>query len=126
MAFAADTFNTLWTMRGLLPENRVLDFVSVFGNDPFSRRQIELLVGTRIGIVQSPALPGLKPGISTITLNGYERNFDYWRSQSAARRLASYFDLFAARLEDRDLIYFSAIILAILTFDYQKVLLDAL
>jgi 2-dehydro-3-deoxygluconokinase len=64
-------------MRGVLPEDSILDFVSTIGGDPFSRRQIAFLADNRIGIANSPILAGLRPGIYAITLDGYERSFDY-------------------------------------------------
>ncbi len=38
MGFAGDTFNTLWTLRALLPADSRTDYVSAFGDDDFSRQ----------------------------------------------------------------------------------------
>ena len=47
MGFAGDTFNTLWALRALAGEDRAVDYVSAFGDDPFSRDQIAFFARTR-------------------------------------------------------------------------------
>ena len=47
MGFAGDTFNTLWALRALTDETVPADYVSAFGDDPFSRDQIAFLAGAR-------------------------------------------------------------------------------
>jgi 2-dehydro-3-deoxygluconokinase len=125
-AYAGDTFNTLWTMRALLPPDCVLDFVTALGDDGFSRRQQAFFNEHGIGTAHSPVIPGLRPGLYAITLDGYERSFDYWRSQSAARQLA--FDRNALRqsLSGRDLIYFSGITTAVMPNEHLENLFDEL
>lgn len=115
MGFAGDTFNTLWTLRGLLPGNAVTDYVSAFGDDEFSRQQVAFFTKHGIGTADSPRYPDARPGLYAITLDGAERSFTYWRSDAAARRLADDKDALARSLAGRDLIYFSGISLAILS-----------
>ena len=69
LGFAGDTFNTLWAMRALLPADVPADYVSAFGDDPFSRDQIAFFHGHDIGIARSPVIPGARPGLYAITLN---------------------------------------------------------
>ena len=126
MGFAGDTFNALWTMRALLGSGVATDYVSAFGDDPFSVRQIEFLAESGIGIAASPRLPGARPGLYAITLDGHERSFTYWRSDSAARRLADDAVSLAASLAGRQLILFSGITLAILDPAARLTLLEAL
>lgn len=126
MGFAGDSFNTLWTMRGLLSDSDGTDFVSAFGDDEFSRQQLAFFAAHGIGIAQSPRIAGARPGLYAITLAGAERSFTYWRSDSAARRLAEDPTALAHSLADRDLIYFSGITLAILTPDARATLMAAL
>lgn len=115
MGFAGDTFNTLWTMRGLLPSDAVTDYVSAFGGDEFSRRQLAFFAAHGIGTASSPHYADGRPGLYAITLDGAERSFTYWRGDAVARRLADDTDALSRSLAGRDLIYFSGITLAILS-----------
>lgn len=126
LGFAGDTFNTLWAMRALLPADVPADYVSAFGDDPFSRDQIAFFHSHDIGIARSPVIPGARPGLYAITLNGAERSFTYWRSDAAARRLADDPAALRASLDGRRLAYFSGITLAILEPRARKSLLDTL
>ena len=125
MGFAGDTLNTLWTLRALIPEESGATYVSAFGDDPFSRDQIAFFERNRIGIGSSPVIAGARPGLYAITLTGAERSFTYWRSDSAARQLASDPPKLAKSLENQKLVYFSGITLAILEPDARETLLRA-
>ena len=114
MGFAGDTFNTLWALRALTGDDRAADYVSAFGDDPFSRDQIAFFAGTASASRASPIIPGARPGLYAITLTGAERSFTYWRTDAAARRLADDPAALAKSLENRALVYFSGITLAIL------------
>lgn len=125
MGFAGDTFNTLWCIRALLPDP-ACDYASAFGDDPFSQRQIAFFRENGIGIGTSPVIPGARPGLYAISLDGAERSFTYWRADSAARQLAADPAALAKGLENRALIYFSGITLAILDPGPRRTLFDAL
>jgi 2-dehydro-3-deoxygluconokinase len=114
MGFAGDTFNTLWALRALAGADRAVDYVSAFGDDPFSHDQVAFFASHGIGTAASPTIPGARPGLYAITLSGAERSFTYWRSDAAARRLADDPAALAKSLEERALVYFSGITLAIL------------
>jgi len=114
MGFAGDSFNTLWALRALTDTATPADYVSAFGDDPFSRDQIAFFAAHGIGTASSPLIPGARPGLYAITLTGAERSFTYWRSDAAARRLANDPAALAKSLENRALVYFSGITLAIL------------
>ncbi|MER9316903.1 sugar kinase [Mesorhizobium sp. M0659] len=122
MGFAGDTFNTLWALHALSGE-RPATYVSAFGDDPFSQGQISFFAENGIGIGASPVIPGARPGLYAITLTGAERAFIYWRSDAAARRLASDPAALAKSLENQALVYFSGITLAILDAAARKTLL---
>src|SRR5918995_5291096 len=124
MGYAGGTVKTLWAMRALMPGYHV-DYVSAFGDDPFSNGQIEFFKSHDIGIANSPILPGARPGLYAITLTGAERSFTYWRNDAAARRLADDPAALAKSLENRELIYFSGITLAILPEPARRSFLDA-
>jgi 2-dehydro-3-deoxygluconokinase len=126
MGFAGDTFNTLWTMRALLPESAATDYVSAFGDDPFSASQRGFMAGHGIGTAKSPVIAGASPGLYAITLDGAERSFTYWRSAAAARQLASDPAALDESLAGRSLAYFSGITLAILDSDARITLFDTL
>ncbi|RWN99440.1 sugar kinase [Mesorhizobium sp.] len=124
MGFAGDTFNTLWALHALSGD-RPATYVSAFGDDPFSRDQIDFFAQNGIGIGASPIIPGARPGLYAITLTGAERSFTYWRGDAAARQLASDAAALAKSLENQALVYFSGITLAILDDAARKTLLVA-
>lgn len=126
MGFAGDTLNTLWALRALSGPDEQANYVSAFGDDPFSRDQIAFFKDNGIGIGDSPVIPGARPGLYAITLTGAERSFTYWRSDAAARQLASDPLRLANSLEGQSLAYFSGITLAILEPAARQVLFDAL
>lgn len=126
MGYAGDTFNTLWTMRALMPEAVPADYVTAFGDDPFSARQKAFFSEHGIGTAASPAVAGRRPGLYAITLSGAERSFTYWRSDSAARLLADDPESLEESLRARELVYFSGITLAILEEPARKNLFAAL
>lgn len=126
MGFAGDTFNTLWALKALAGSARPVDYVSAFGDDPFSRDQVAFFADKGIGTAASPIIPGARPGLYAITLSGAERSFTYWRSDAAARRLADDPAALAKSLDGRALVYFSGITLAILTEPARRALLAAL
>src|SRR5690606_32383563 len=88
MGHAGDTFNTLWAIRALTPASMPTDYVSAFGDDPFSLQQKAFFAEHGIGTTASPTIPGGRPGLYAITRTGAERSFTYWRAESAARLLA--------------------------------------
>jgi 2-dehydro-3-deoxygluconokinase len=125
MGFAGDSLNTLWALRALT-DAAPADYVSAFGDDPFSRDQMAFFAANGIGIASSPVIPGARPGLYAITLAGAERSFTYWRSDAAARRLADDPGALEKSLDNRALVYFSGISLAILEPHARAALLAAL
>ena len=57
MGHGGDTFNTLWALRALSAGHHV-DYVSAFGDDPFSEAQIEYFREHGIGNRRQPDYPG--------------------------------------------------------------------
>ena len=125
LGFAGDTLNTLWALRALTGTERTANYVSAFGDDPFSRDQIAFFQANGIGVGESPIISGARPGLYAITLTGAERSFTYWRNDSAAKQLASDPARLAKSLENQALVYFSGITLAILEPSAREVLIDA-
>lgn len=126
MGFAGDTFNQIWAVRALAPASDPTDYVTAFGDDPFSERQRAFMAAHGIGTAASPVILGARPGLYAITLDGHERSFTYWRADAAARRLADWPEALAAGLEGRAFICFSGITLAILPEAARATLLGAL
>lgn len=114
LGFAGDTFNMLWMMRALLPADAGADYVSAFGDDPFSQEQRDFFAASGITTATSPIIAGGRPGLYAITLDGAERSFTYWRGEAAARQLAYDPAALAKSLSGQSLVFFSGITLAIL------------
>ncbi|MFD1696141.1 sugar kinase [Roseibium aestuarii] len=123
IGYAGDTFNTAFYARQVAgPEALRVAYQSGVGDDELSARMIAFMeaqgVETRMHVV-----PGATVGLYMIFLKNGERSFQYWRAQSAARRLAEGLETFAA-LQPGDTAYFSGITLAILTEADRERLLD--
>lgn len=114
MGFAGDTFNTAWYLRRTLPQGWAVDYLTAIGDDPISTRMSDFLAAEGIGTTHVRRIAGSFAGLYMITLSGAERSFSYWRSASAARRLAEDAAALHRALDGADLAYLSAITLAIL------------
>lgn len=121
IGFAGDTLNTaVYLARGLGGAGRV-EFVSVLGQDALSDRMIAFVAAEGVGTGRIRRHPERLPGIYSIAVDAEgERSFSYWRGQSAARTL---FEDGFEQLDGVDLIYLSAITLAILPPDVRAALL---
>lgn len=126
MGFAGDTLNTAWYIRALTDETYPVDYITAFGEDDFSRKQLAFLHSNGIGTANSPIIKGAHPGLYAITLDGAERSFTYWRNDAAARRLATDRDALKASLAGRDIIYFSGISIAVVFPEHRNVFFDVL
>lgn len=125
-SFAGDTFNTAWHMSQILGDRGTVGFVTKVGVDSASDAFVQQvaadgLVTTGIGID-----PLRSMGLYMIELQGTERNFHYWRSQSAARLLADNPDWLMASVGDAGLIHLSGITLAILSDAARTTLLECI
>lgn len=126
LGFAGDTFNAAWYARALLPKDRSVAYVTALGDDPFSVRMNAFMVKSGVRTDRIRTVAGRRPGLYAITLKGAERSFTYWRSESAARRLADDADWLDAALGGAELLYFSGITLGILAPAARRRLLGAL
>jgi len=115
MGFAGDTFNTAWHLRRLLDDQHQIDYVTAIGDDATSARMRDFIAASGIGVDHVQRLPGASPGLYLIGQEQGDRVFSYWRSHSAARRLADDGAALARALEGAALVYLSGITLAILT-----------
>ncbi len=126
MGFAGDTMNTAWYLRGLLTLSDQVDFLSAVGTDAISDRMIGFLQNAGIGVDHIARRPDRTIGLYMIQLQNGERSFNYWRGQSAARRLAQDRNALTHALIGADIAYFSGITLAILPPSERANLLEAL
>ncbi len=126
MSFAGDTLNTAFYLRQCLGADWQIDYVSAVGSDGLSDRMVEFLIGQGIGTHHIRRLGDKTIGLYYITLKDGERSFTYWRSDSAARRLASDPAALAHALQGADVAYWSGITLAILPNQDRMTLIEAL
>jgi 2-dehydro-3-deoxygluconokinase len=113
--FSGDSLNVAWAMRALLPEGATLDYCTRVGADGLSEAMLAMLDKAGIGTGQIQRDPDRTVGLYTIeTDQNGERSFSYWRSSSAARRLAEDEAALIRALAGANLVYLSGISLAIL------------
>lgn len=112
--FAGDTFNTAWYAQAFRPDGWRVEYFTALGDDRASGEMLEFIEGASIGAGHIRRLAGKAPGLYMIHLDHGERSFSYWRSVSAARRLADDETALAAAIDMADIVYFSGITLAIL------------
>ena len=114
LGFAGDTFNTVWHMAQLLGYRASVGFCTRIGTDALSDRFAGELAADGL----DPAVIGRDEarhmGLYLIELSGTERSFQYWRGESAARKLADQPARIEGSLVGASLIHVSGITLAIL------------
>lgn len=124
---AGDTLNTAIYLKRSAPDLQV-DYVTRVGTDAFSDRIVAAMEAEDIGIQSVERDPEGTPGLYAITTDVRgERSFAYWRDTSAARKMFVTPDGpdFSA-LRPYDVIYTSAITLAIMSAATRSALLDYL
>ena len=113
--FAGDTLNVAWALRALLPQTASVDYLTRIGTDALSDRMAEMLEVAGIGTAHLQRDGERTLGLYTIQTDSQgERRFSYWRSASAARRLAENELPLKTAIMGADLVYLSGITLAIL------------
>jgi 2-dehydro-3-deoxygluconokinase len=135
MGFAGDTFNTAYYAHIALARlgsgpadgaERRVAYATLVGDDPFSERMLAFFAESGIATDRIRRLPGRRPGLYAITLQGAERSFTYWRGESAARALADDPEWLDEALSASRMLYLSGITLAILGEGGRETLLAAL
>jgi len=126
-AYAGDAYNTAVYLKRSLPDAQV-QFLSAAGDDATSRAMRQAWESEGINDSLAFTVEGGLPGLYLIeTDTRGERRFEYWRSNSAARR---WFELLQAEggsvLWGADLIYFSGISLAILNSNERSAAIELL
>ncbi|MEL6678403.1 MAG: sugar kinase [Pseudomonadota bacterium] len=114
VAIAGDTLNTAVSLKRLLGAAAEVSYVTAVGTDRFSDQMVAEMEAEDLRTDHVVRHPDRIPGLYAIELDAEgERSFRYWRSEAAARTLFSEvgdLDL----LKDYDVLYLSAISLAIL------------
>ncbi|MHA7776558.1 sugar kinase [Roseibium sp. M-1] len=126
MGFAGDTLNTAWYARKCLPSDWTVGYYTAVGQDQVSQQMLTFLNGSDLDTSAIQQRDDRTVGLYLIQLKNGERSFAYWRSQSAARCLASDRSHLEAALAGAGLIYFSGITLAILPPEDRTAFMDAL
>jgi 2-dehydro-3-deoxygluconokinase len=127
LGFAGDTLNTAWYARACLPTQEWdVSYFTRIGTDSFSTKMKDFLSRNGIGTDHIEEDAQRQAGLYLIEIENGERHFTYWRNQSAARLLAVNQPLLAKAFSDADIIYFSAITLAILCPEQRAVFISHL
>jgi len=128
IGYAGDTLNTAIYLKRCLGEAVQVCYVSALGDDPLSNRMIDFMHSESLVSTHIERRAGRLPGLYAInTDNAGERTFSYWRSESAARSLFQQDDgLDFSVLDNFDILYLSAITLAILPSKVRIALIDKL
>lgn len=123
---AGDTLNAAIYLKRAAPFVQV-DYITRLGTDPFSQQIRDFIASHDIGVDRIETSETRIPGLYAITTDNGERSFTYWRGQSAAREMFQTGDApdFSS-LRGYDVVYISAITLAILPSWMRKALLDHL
>ena len=114
-SFAGDTFNTAWHMAQILGTPGQVGFVTKVGRDSVSDTFIDQLTDDGMDVSCIGRVDDRTMGLYMIALKGVERDFQYWRSHSAARLLADNPDWLTKAIGQAGLIHLSGITLAILS-----------
>ena len=129
LKFSGDSLNTaIYLKRELIDKEKIVSYFTVLGDDLASEKMTKYISSEGISTNYIERKANLKPGTYKIQTNDKgERSFEYWRNESAAKTLFSkpgkveFMDLLKF-----DLIYLSAISVAILPINIQEDLLNFL
>jgi len=122
--YAGDTLNTALYLKRLLNQEKLestVSFVSALGKDSFSNAMLALCNDEYIDQSLIHTDDVKLPGIYAIETDDFgERSFSYWRSDSAAWHYfqSGFADQLTA-LEAYDIVYYSAITLALMSDDMR-------
>jgi len=128
LGISGDILNTAIYMRRCLPKEFDVSFVSVIGNDPLSDHMADYFVSEGLHLDHLARHEEKIPGIYGITTDDLgERSFQYWRDNSAAKTMFSEGSAISGHLfQHFDVVYFSAITLAIISTEARINFMDAL
>ena len=129
LKFSGDSLNTaIYLKRELIDKEKIVSYFTVLGDDLASEKMTNYISSEGLSKNYIERKANLKPGAYQIKTNDKgERSFEYWRNESAAKTLFSK----PGKVEFKDLlkfdlIYLSAISVAILPINIQEDLLNFL
>ena len=126
LGFAGDTYNTSVYAAREIGQRGSVAYITRVGVDPLSHSLKTQIVEQGVNISQVTSDANHNIGIYSVTTDdGGERNFHYWRANSAARRMFAS-DETTPDLPTAKVIYLSGITMAILTPDARTRLIDTL
>lgn len=123
VGFAGDTFNTAVYCRRLLPQEGRVGYLTLLGSDPLSNGFLALAEAERVDTSGVRRETAHNIGIYSVQTDAQgERSFHYWRDDSAARQMfRDPADL--AAMSGAEILYLSAITLAIITPEAREALI---
>ncbi len=123
---AGDTLNAAVYFKRAAPAIAT-SYLTALGQDPYSELIKDFCSTQSIDISMVQRLPGELPGICIVNNDSAgERTFNYWRAQSAFRKLFDDREHLFAQLAQFSCIYLSGITLAVTPQQYHAPLLAAL
>lgn len=124
--FAGDTFNTSWYLAKTLPSDWKVSYFTGLGSDAASAELRTF--GEASGVDMSPikTVAGKTVGLYMIHLDDGERSFSYWRSDSAARQMASDSRTMKEAFATADVLFFSGITMAVILPENRKAFIEEL
>ncbi len=125
-SFAGDSFNTAYYARLFAPPDLRIAYVSAVGTDHLSSEMTQFMQRSGIDVSGMRRIEDLLPGLYMIHLQNGERTFSYWRSDSAARRLADDPEWLGDAVTGAGIIFMSGITLAVLPGRGRRNLIDVL
>ncbi len=114
--FGGDSFNCAVYLKRCFKKAKV-EYITVLGDDELSLKMLDFFHTEHLATSYVDHLENKNPGLYIINTKNGERSFSYWREHSAAKDLflTKSLDKLSKDLLDFDLIYFSAITLAIMS-----------
>jgi len=114
--FGGDTFNCAVYLKRCLKDAKV-EYITVLGQDARSSDMLDFFHKENLDTTYVDRLADKHPGLYIIDTYKGERSFDYWRGEAAAKDLflTKSLEKLSKDLLNFDLIYFSAITLAIMS-----------
>ena len=115
--FGGDTFNSAVYFNRLCEKNFVTHYFTAVGDDKFSEMMVKRFKHENLSVSLVKRINNKYPGLYSIhTDTSGERNFSYWRQESAAKLMLSDFNNIESMefFNDCELFYYSGISTAIL------------
>lgn len=130
LKYAGDTFNvSLYLARYAQQINAKIDYITVLGDDHYSKAMLKYWTEEGLGIELIAQLPDRLPGLYLIhNDNNGERYFHFYRDQAAAKQLlhTPLTEIMLQQLPNYDYLYLSSISFAILAPEDRQKLIQVL